>query len=1039
MVLSGWVFARREVVMLRLFLSWVAVATLCCAQAWAVEAIWIGPANGSWGTAANWSTGVVPNNSAQTVRIDDNPVQSSRVESTSNASIGALWVNSGDTLAVLSGTTTAASPVQIDGTLSLTGGKFSTGLVTVGPTGQVELSGAAAQLTSGAVVMAGGVIHGGGTLTGLFLNAGIVRADLAATPLTIQANTVASNDGKLMAVNGGWLKITKALSAGFTSFTGGRVEAHPDSRVTIQGALWDGTVFKTVDDNDPNTAAPVFEIQSGAFTNTTFDGQFRLIGGVMEIAGTITNLGEMRSVYPASGMSLYRDAYLTGGGTVWLNTTGPPSPTAFTATDNGMRITNVDNFIHGGGYLLGATGRLALTNRSTIEADFDGNTTLLVLANSDVTHINSGTMRAKSGGHLRLAGNSTTGTGRLENFEGGVAGRIIAGENSVVEISAMTIVGGILKGEGNDPQTRGKFDGGGVLKDVTIQGTFENIGSAAQFSGQIVNQGTIVGPITISDTAQFTGNGEIVLTSNSLTLAGTSTVNVTATLINQQNLIHGSGTIKASGVTLIVNRGIFRADDMMILNSSLITNAGRLEAATGKTLNINVNRFDNFEGTTGGVVYAANGGTVVLSGGGSLPSFRGGTLETAGTGVIKVGSTLPLTNFRNKGNLELSGTPLSGEIVNDGVIKKNGVINSYLRLSGNGTWEMTGLSLQSLPSQLQNGPQHTILWQGTCGDGRLAIRNEGTIKSVTNTKIVAFGLSLQNFGLFQIQPNVLSSSSLAFTRTDNFGNMIFDPSSAFLTVSAPDGFYNQSGGLIEIDSEIVLNTQTTLTNRSGGLVTGGGMLSQSSATVPALVNEGTVAPGEGITSLDIRGKYQQSSSGKLLMDIATASGLSNDLLAVNGLVALSGKLEVVLHPGDTVAIGNSFKLLTATAGITGTFDQLMLPTLTSTMFWKVDYLANEFNITARELVPGDYNRDAIVDAADYTFWRKSVGGTDSAADGNGDAIVDDLDFEIWRANYGRVAGGGSDVESTSNIPEPAATAILLWAAAGLLLPRRAAA
>ncbi len=49
-------------------------------------------------------------------------------------------------------------------------------------------------------------------------------------------------------------------------------------------------------------------------------------------------------------------------------------------------------------------------------------------------------------------------------------------------------------------------------------------------------------------------------------------------------------------------------------------------------------------------------------------------------------------------------------------------------------------------------------------------------------------------------------------------------------------------------------------------------------------------------------------------------------------------------------------------------------------------------------LPGDYNFDNRVDAADYTVWRDSLGATGLglAADGNRDGVVNQADYHIWR-------------------------------------------
>ncbi len=55
-------------------------------------------------------------------------------------------------------------------------------------------------------------------------------------------------------------------------------------------------------------------------------------------------------------------------------------------------------------------------------------------------------------------------------------------------------------------------------------------------------------------------------------------------------------------------------------------------------------------------------------------------------------------------------------------------------------------------------------------------------------------------------------------------------------------------------------------------------------------------------------------------------------------------------------------------------------------------------------LPGDFNRDGFVDAADYIVWRRTLGSTVTdylGADGNGNGVVDQADFNVWRANFGR--------------------------------------
>jgi hypothetical protein len=77
---------------------------------------------------------------------------------------------------------------------------------------------------------------------------------------------------------------------------------------------------------------------------------------------------------------------------------------------------------------------------------------------------------------------------------------------------------------------------------------------------------------------------------------------------------------------------------------------------------------------------------------------------------------------------------------------------------------------------------------------------------------------------------------------------------------------------------------------------------------------------------------------------------------------------------------------------------------------QVEFFAfTELAITAA--VRGDYNRDGITDAADYTVWRDNLGntgapgtvfgdGTGSNLSGNPNGIVDQWDYDYWRQHFG---------------------------------------
>jgi hypothetical protein len=79
-------------------------------------------------------------------------------------------------------------------------------------------------------------------------------------------------------------------------------------------------------------------------------------------------------------------------------------------------------------------------------------------------------------------------------------------------------------------------------------------------------------------------------------------------------------------------------------------------------------------------------------------------------------------------------------------------------------------------------------------------------------------------------------------------------------------------------------------------------------------------------------------------------------------------------------------------------------------------------LAAQVNVPGDYNGNGVVDAADYIVWRKHLGTmfqlpneVMNTSPGN----VDQDDYTAWRERFGNTSGAGALVNiNTSAVPEP---------------------
>ena len=76
-------------------------------------------------------------------------------------------------------------------------------------------------------------------------------------------------------------------------------------------------------------------------------------------------------------------------------------------------------------------------------------------------------------------------------------------------------------------------------------------------------------------------------------------------------------------------------------------------------------------------------------------------------------------------------------------------------------------------------------------------------------------------------------------------------------------------------------------------------------------------------------------------------------------------------------------------------------------------------------LPGDYNGNGSVDAADYVLWRK---GGPLQNEGASTGVIDQADYDFWRSQFGKTSSGSALVAAA--VPEPAT---LLLAAGSLTM------
>ncbi len=309
-------------------------------------------------------------------------------------------------------------------------------------------------------------------------------------------------------------------------------------------------------------------------------------------------------------------------------------------------------------------------------------------------------------------------------------------------------------------------------------------------------------------------------------------------------------------------------------------------------------------------------------------------------------------------------------------------------------------------------------WNAGTAPTTLGIANVRHVSGGNQTAIVAADATVWEL-------NVSGSASQSMTVEVNSG----------VTLTTYSGINIESIGVVALAGG-ALDAQ--FVEIAGGTLRGAGQIVTGSGPIPGQVENrgGTVAPGTEVGKLEIEGRFASDSAGTLAIDLGgLIAATQYDKLAVDGSVAIAGTLAVALADlgGGTFvpSVGDAFTIITATDAISGSFGTLVAP---GGYNWNLTYGTN--SVTLSIGVPGDYNDNGIVDAADYTVWRNSLGASVGIlpADGDGSGSVDAGDYAIWKMHFGESLGSGG---GSSAVPEPASLRLLLFALVALATtPRR---
>jgi hypothetical protein len=551
----------------------------------------------------------------------------------------------------------------------------------------------------------------------------------------------------------------------------------------------------------------------------------------------------------------------------------------------------------------------------------------------------------------------------------------------------------------------------GTLQLVSVGGNLPRVrGSDIEVHGTIVpiGRGRMQAAVQFTPTAMVNVEaGEILHFDDSVTYAGGAYTGLGTIEHNADIRVTGNTSID---VAVFDMDGSVESTGVKVETGSLILNVNRLDVAD--------NVFD------GGLVVANN--FIVNT---PMPWATSGEVRVVSTGTI-------------------AGAPLvsNGPLVGAGLIKTDGLTNNGGIFADNGTLtvgpgalDLDGTSNSSRIEAINGnlaisqgaptfrgtatvGLARTMTFvEGWTADGTLNLNGDSNF---AGRAILAGGLSQFEAGN---TTSVFKQAEIAAPAEFHTGT----------TVNLPDDatvLYLSGGAMIRAGARF--NGAGTLENLPGS------SLSAEDGTSLGVVlrNQGVFQPGGSAGQVRVP-TFDQLAGGKLAIEIGgIVPGDEFDQLVVGDAAKLGGELIVELIRGFEPDPSDTFTILSA-ATLNGMFDnaaqRARIDTLGGEGSFVVTYDMRANVVTLSDFLQavslGDYNQNGVVDAADYTVWRDTLGSTTNlSADGSGNGVVGASDYNFWRARFGNTAGSG--VGDNAAVAEPQTFALLL--AAVLCIARR---
>jgi Secretion system C-terminal sorting domain len=187
-------------------------------------------------------------------------------------------------------------------------------------------------------------------------------------------------------------------------------------------------------------------------------------------------------------------------------------------------------------------------------------------------------------------------------------------------------------------------------------------------------------------------------------------------------------------------------------------------------------------------------------------------------------------------------------------------------------------------------------------------------------------------------PVIASSPAIVISKSLQIDANLTIPPDHWLVFTAGTSFIS-AANTITINSVLRVGSSAVFTNF--GVINGTGKVYGN------LINSGTLAPGNSPGKFTVTGNYTATNTAVHNIEIGAINlfdtlSIEQDVSFASGTAVINGTLNVSLLNGYIPSIGESYKIITYTAG-SGNFSAINFPVLPPGMVWSVSY--NATNIT----------------------------------------------------------------------------------------------